>query len=101
MSKDPFLGAPKIIVRRAVFAFTKPSAGNPRLFGLSVSTTFREVVPLVPVFDSVESNQAIPGVSVPSRQGTILTRSGVTSVRRATWVSRSVIECLPTTRHGI
>jgi len=55
-----YLDAQRFVVRRAVFRMTRPQAADPPLIGLSVTTTFRELVPLVPVFDSVEVEQPLP-----------------------------------------
>jgi hypothetical protein len=57
-----YLDAQRFVVRRAVFRMTKPQAADPPLIALSVTTTFRELVSLVPVFDSVESDQLFPAV---------------------------------------
>ena len=50
---------------------TKPNAADPPILGLSVTTTFRELVPLVPVFDSVNAQQPLRDIL-----------SGLGSVRR-------------------
>jgi hypothetical protein len=54
-----YLDAERYVVRRAVFEMTKPGAADPPLLGVSVTTTFRELVPLVPVFDSVRAVQPL------------------------------------------
>jgi len=56
-----YLDAQRLIVRRAVFEMTKPDAVDPPLIGFKVTTTFIELVPLVPVVDSVKSEQPLPG----------------------------------------
>lgn len=55
-----YLDAKRYIVRRAVFRMTRSQKADPPVLGLSVTTTFRELVPLVPVFDSVQSIQELP-----------------------------------------
>jgi Carboxypeptidase regulatory-like domain len=55
-----YLDAHYLVVRRAVFRMTKPSEADPPVIGLLVTTTFREIAPLIPVFDSVESDQTLP-----------------------------------------
>jgi len=40
---------------------TKPDAVRPPVVGFKVTTSFRELVPLVPLMDSVETEQPIPG----------------------------------------
>jgi hypothetical protein len=55
-----YLDAQRLVVRRAVFEMTKPDRAEPPLLGLSVTTTFRELLPLLPVFDSVNSQQPLP-----------------------------------------
>jgi hypothetical protein len=61
-----YLDAERFIVRRAVFRMTKPERADPPVLGLSATTTFRELVPLVPVFDSVETRQPFPTRTVAS-----------------------------------
>lgn len=48
-----YLDEDSYIVRRAVFRLTEPGRVVPPISELSVTTTFREIVPLVPVFDEV------------------------------------------------
>jgi Carboxypeptidase regulatory-like domain len=55
-----YLDTTRFVVRRAVFRMTKPGAADPPVMGLSVTTTFRELVPLVPVFDSVDADEPLP-----------------------------------------
>ncbi len=75
-----YLDAQSFIVRRAVFRLTRPGAAKPPVLGLEVTTSFRELVPLVPVFDSVESNQQMPTGSSSSGQGLV---GGSTTVVRS------------------
>jgi Carboxypeptidase regulatory-like domain len=62
-----YLDAQRLVVRRAVFEVTKPWAARPPLIAFKVTTTFRELVPLVPVLDSVESEQQLP--PMPTSRG--------------------------------
>jgi hypothetical protein len=55
-----YVDVQRLVVRRAVFRLTKPEASHPRVLGVAVTTAFREFVPLVPVFDSVESVTRLP-----------------------------------------
>jgi hypothetical protein len=48
-----YLDEDRYIVRRAVFRLTEPDRVVPPISELSVTTTFREVLPLVPLFDEV------------------------------------------------
>ncbi len=64
-----YLDAHSFIVRRAVFRLTKPGAAKPPILGLAVTTSFRELAPLVPVFDSVESDQQLPVGSTTNGHG--------------------------------
>ena len=66
-----YLDAKSFILRRAVFRLTKPGAAKPPVLGLEVTTSFRELVPLVPVFDSVESNEQLRAVSSSGGQSLI------------------------------
>ena len=48
-----YLDEVSYIVRRAEFRLTKPSRASPPVVGVRATTTFREIVPLVPLFDEV------------------------------------------------
>jgi hypothetical protein len=48
-----YLDETRYVVRRAVFRLTEPGRIVPPISELSVTTTFREIVPLVPLFDEV------------------------------------------------
>ena len=52
-----YLDADRYIVRRAEFRITEPDRIVPPISELSVTTTFREIVPLVPLFDEVRYRQ--------------------------------------------
>jgi|GEM_PF-1439239 len=69
-----YLDAHRYIVRRAIFRLTRPERVQPPVVSLTVTTTFRELAPLVPVFDSVTAVQPRPmahvtSASVDSRGG--------------------------------
>jgi Carboxypeptidase regulatory-like domain len=61
VSGSVYLDTQSLTVRRAVFEMTKPDAVRPPVVGFKVTTSFRELVPLVPLMDSVETEQPIPG----------------------------------------
>ena len=52
-----YLDGTSYVVRRAVFRLTEPNRVVPPISELSVTTTFREIVPLVPLFDEVRYSQ--------------------------------------------
>jgi len=54
-----YLDEDRYIVRRAVFRITEPNRIVPPISELSVTTTFREIVPLVPLFDEVRYRRPI------------------------------------------
>jgi hypothetical protein len=78
-----YLDAKRFVVRRAVFRMTRPQAANPPVLGLSVTTTFRELAPLVPVFDSVQSVQELPVAVNSSSANGLPGNSGGQTVRRS------------------
>lgn len=55
-----FLDATRYIVRRAIFRLTKPGMLTPPVIAMSVTTTFQEIVPLVPVFGVTIAEQPLP-----------------------------------------
>ena len=54
-----YLDSTRLIVRRAVFRMTKPEAAKTPIEGLSVTATYREVAPLIPVVDSLITDQPL------------------------------------------
>lgn len=50
-----FLDADTYLVRRASFDLTKPGDLRPPIISLTVTTTFAEVVPLVPILDATQA----------------------------------------------
>ena len=84
-----YLDAKTFIVRRAVFRLTKPGVARPPVLGLSVTTTFREIVPLVPVFDGVASEQRLPRGPARGQPDTVLSLAGPVATPR---VDRSAVE---------
>jgi hypothetical protein len=52
------------VVRRAIFRLTKPGRLDPPLIGLAVTTTFRQIVPSIVVFDEIRSVQPLAGGGV-------------------------------------
>jgi Carboxypeptidase regulatory-like domain/TonB-dependent Receptor Plug Domain len=58
-----YLDSTRLIVRRAVFRMTKPERASSPIMGLTVTATYREVVPLIPVVDSLVTDQPMPSVA--------------------------------------
>ena len=54
-----FLDAERFVVRQAVFRLTKPDAVKPPLVGVTVTSTYRELLPLVPVLDATRTVQPL------------------------------------------
>jgi hypothetical protein len=48
-----YLDEVRYIVRRAEFRLTRPNKASPPVVGVRAATTFREILPLVPLFDEV------------------------------------------------
>jgi hypothetical protein len=63
-----YLDEVRYIVRRAEFRLTRPNKASPPVVGVRAATTFREIVPLVPVFD--ETHYFVPAYP-GSRSGII------------------------------
>jgi len=57
-----YLDSARLIVRRAVFRMTKPEAAKSQILGLTVTATYREVAPLIPVVDSLITDQPMPSM---------------------------------------
>ena len=57
-----YLDSARLIVRRAVFRMTKPETANVPVLGLTVTATYREVAPLIPVVDSLVTDQPMPSL---------------------------------------
>ena len=106
-----YLDSTRLIVRRAVFRMTKPEAAKTPIQGLSVTATYREVAPLIPVVDSIITDQPLMSAgesfrvnrsSAPrsKRRGSSTTRSsrGRRMGRRWRWAVRCGIRHIP---HGI
>jgi hypothetical protein len=66
-----YLDSASLMVRRAVFKLTNAGSAQPPLAGLTVTTTYREIVPLVPLIDSVVTRQELAATSevVPGTGG--------------------------------
>jgi hypothetical protein len=58
-----FLDATTYLVRRAIFDLTNPGEVDPPVMGLTVTTTFDEVVPLVPMLGATRGVRPMPPVS--------------------------------------
>jgi hypothetical protein len=59
-----FLDPARLIVRRAVFRLTKPGTLDPPVVAFSVTSTYRELIPLVPVLDTAIAVQPMPHTTV-------------------------------------
>jgi hypothetical protein len=57
-----YLDAATYLVRRAVFHLTKPKLTSSTIFGLTVTTTFQEVMPLVPIVTALSSEQPLMAI---------------------------------------
>lgn len=79
-----YLDALRYIVRRAVFRLTKPDAVVPPILGLTVTTTFDEIVPLVAVVGSTRSEEPLSPVPSSDVDASMSAEPGL--------VSRDVIE---------
>ncbi len=55
-----YLDAQRLVVRRAEFRLTRSREASPPVMELSVTATFRDFVPFVPMLDSVEGRQTMP-----------------------------------------
>jgi hypothetical protein len=62
-----FLDADRYIIRRAVFRLTKPETLDPPLVSVTVTSTYRELLPLVPVLDAFETVLPL----LPTTAGTV------------------------------
>jgi hypothetical protein len=65
VSGSVYLDAQRLIVRRAVFGLTNPDAVHPSVIAFKVTTVFRELVPLVPLMVSIETEQPLDGHAGP------------------------------------
>jgi Carboxypeptidase regulatory-like domain len=54
-----FLDADRFVVRRAAFHLTHPERANPPIGEFGVMTTFREVAPLITLFETVDTDQPL------------------------------------------
>lgn len=79
-----FLDADRWIVRSAVVRLTKPESLEPPLVDLTATSTYRELIPLVPVFEAtrtVQPLQTLPGYSVGSHPPPTRTRTIISEDR--------------------
>ena len=56
-----FLDADRYVVRRAEFHLSHPERADPPIGALGVTTTFREVAPLITLFETVDSEEPVDG----------------------------------------
>jgi hypothetical protein len=88
-----FLDAHTYVVRRATFDLTKPGDLQPPVVGLTVTTTFDEVVPLVPILGATRAVR--PLLPIEGTAGNLEMRSaapGMTSASTARERERAAIE---------
>ena len=52
-----FLDASRLVVRRAAFHLSHPERANPPIGELGITTTFREVAPLITLFETVDTEE--------------------------------------------
>jgi len=57
-----FLDADRYVVRRAEFHLSHPERADPPINDFGVTTTFREVAPLITLFETVDSEQPVDGL---------------------------------------
>lgn len=69
-----YLDATRLVIRRAVFRLTRPRDVDPPIWGLTILTTFREIVPLVPVLDSTHAQQPLTPIVAVDRPGSPIER---------------------------
>ena len=55
-----FIDSATYLIRRAEFRLTKGGSVKPAIFGMKVTTTYREVLPNVALFDEIKSVQPLP-----------------------------------------
>jgi hypothetical protein len=65
-----YLDSTRLVVRRATYRLTKESVARPPVIGLTVTTSYREFVPLVPYIDSIVTSRVVnPGSLIPVTHG--------------------------------
>ncbi len=69
-----YLDADRLLVRRAVFRLTKPESLEPPVVSVTVTSTYRELMPFVPVLDVARTVQPLP-------QSGEVTRTAITEDR--------------------
>jgi hypothetical protein len=76
-----FLDGERLVVRRAVFRLTKPGTLDPPVVAFSVTSTYRELMPLLPVLDTTLTVQPQPhGTFLGAHLGEV-TRTFITEDR--------------------
>ena len=58
-----FIDSATYLIRRAEFRLTKGGSIKPAVLGMKVTTTYREILPNVALFDEIESVQPLDGAS--------------------------------------
>ena len=55
-----FLDSASYMIRRAQFRLTRGGSVKPAILGMEVTTTYKEILPNVPLFDEIKSMQPMP-----------------------------------------
>lgn len=64
-----FIDSATYLIRRAEFRMTRGGAVKPAILGMTVTTTYREILPNVALFDEIRSVQPL-GTTAPGGRGT-------------------------------
>ncbi len=76
-----YIDARQLLVRRAFFAMTRPNAAKPPLINFAVTTTFRPIIPLVPLVDSMGSQQLVEASNAGADPSNAVSRLALTTDR--------------------
>ena len=76
-----YIDARQLLVRRAFFAITRPNAAKPPLINFAVTTTFRPIIPLVPLVDSMGSQQLVGAANAGADPSNAVSRLALTTDR--------------------
>jgi hypothetical protein len=65
-----FLDSATYLIKRAQFRLTRGGSVKPAILGMEVTTTYREILPNVPLFNEIKSVQPLPppGAGVPVKE---------------------------------
>ena len=76
-----YIDARQLVVRRAFFAMTRPNAAKPPVINFAVTTTFRPIIPLVPLVDSMGSQQLVGATNAGADPSSAVSRLALTTDR--------------------